>query len=67
VIALGELVLPNRRLHAVALHGMSNPYFYYDSDGNMLCITNASQCDATAGRSYSWTSFDTRFGVVTIV
>ncbi len=31
---------------------------YYDADGNLLCVTTKSQCDATAARSYSYTSFD---------
>jgi RHS repeat-associated protein len=38
--------------------GMSKPKFYYDNDGNMLCITTAHSCNQTAGRAYSWTSFD---------
>lgn len=40
------------------LDGMSSPTIYYDSDGNMACITTRTACDAYAGRSYSWTSFD---------
>ena len=38
--------------------GMSNPYVYYDNDGNTQCITTASSCGTTAGRAYAWTSFD---------
>ncbi len=38
--------------------GISNPYIYYDANGNLKCITTKSTCDATAARSYGWTSFN---------
>jgi hypothetical protein len=40
------------------IDGIGNPNFYYDADGNMQCITTATQCDVSAARSYAWTSFD---------
>jgi RHS repeat-associated protein len=46
-------------LSSCRVDGISNPNFYYDADGNMLCVTTKSECtDGLAARTYSWTSFD---------
>jgi RHS repeat-associated protein len=46
-------------LSSCRVDGISNPNFYYDADGNMLCVTTKTECtDGLAARAYSWTSFD---------
>jgi hypothetical protein len=45
-------------LSTCKVDGVSSPNFFYDNDGNMLCVTTKTQCDQFAARTYSWTSFD---------
>jgi RHS repeat-associated protein len=52
-------------LSSCSFDGVSNPNVYYDADGNMLCVTTRNQCDGTAARSYSYTSFNMAESVTT--
>jgi RHS repeat-associated protein len=37
--------------------GLTHPNFYYDADGNLLCVTSVTSCNAaTDAESVSWTS-----------
>jgi RHS repeat-associated protein len=36
----------------------ANANFFYDYNGNMLCVTAHSSCTSSATLSYSWTSFN---------
>jgi len=37
---------------------ITSPNYYYDANGNMLCVTAAGQCGPTAARSFGYTSFN---------
>jgi RHS repeat-associated protein len=54
--------------HAVSsitgtIDGLTNPRFFYDSNGNMACMTSAAQCDQNAAKTVAWTSFNMVSGV----
>ncbi len=38
--------------------GIANPNFYYDPNGNMICVTTLTACDASAAKAVTWTSFN---------
>ncbi len=38
--------------------GITNPNFYYDPNGNMVCVTTLTACDASAAKTVTWTSFN---------
>jgi RHS repeat-associated protein len=39
--------------------GVTNPNFLYDANGNLVCMTAESSCDANAAKTVAWTSFNT--------
>src|ERR1700689_1392605 len=37
-------------------HGVTNPNFLYDANGNLTCMTSLTQCDASAAKTVTWTA-----------
>ena len=39
-------------------NGVVNPHFFYDQNGNISCVTALAQCDGSAAKTVTWTSFN---------